>query len=329
MNHRIALHRRRIVGAAVAVALAAGGVTAATGVPAAAAAGGVAREAAVPRPASYVITEVAGSNPEGIEVTRTGTMYVTSVATGEVFRGSTRDSQLRSWLPAGSDGRTAATGIHVDRWGRVLVAGAATGHFYVYSPDGELLADRSVPGESFLNDFAFTKDAVYVTDSAKGAVYRASLSRSGIGRLEPFVEAADFTPAPSFLNGIVSTAGGRYLLVVDWLTNITYRVDVRTREVRQVTVAGGQELGGDGALLQGRMLRTVQTDWSTEQTFLRTARFSGDYLTATVVSDSARVGFDVSPTTVARDRARYLWVGSQLNSDLQRPPYRVGVVPTR
>lgn len=278
-------------------------------------------------PTSYVVTDQEGANPEGMEVTRDGTMYVTSVMTGEVFKGDTRHGVLHSWLPAGSDGRTHANGIHVDRWGRVLIAGGATGHFYVYSASGRLLAERSVPGESFLNDFSMTKDAVFVTDSSNGIVYRASLSRDGIGPLQPFVTAADFSPAQSFLNGIVTTPDGRYLLVVDWDVNRTWRIDVRTREVRQVQVDGDLPLGGDGALISGHIMQTVQADWDAEQMFVRTVRLSGDYSRATVLGDSPRVGLDVNPTTMARDRGRLLWVESQLNSDQQRPPYRVGVVP--
>lgn len=280
-----------------------------------------------PRPAAYQVSSNAADGLEGIEVTHDGTIYVTSVFTGAVFRGSVRDPQLSLWLPAGSDGRDHATGIHVDRWGRVLIAGAMSGTFWMYAADGTLLATRQVPGDSFLNDFAMTRDAIYVTDSGTQIVYRAELTAEGIGQLQPFVEAAQFGPKAQFINGIVVTPGERYLLVVDWLTNTTWRVDLSTRAVTEVAVTGG-DFGGDGLLLQGHRADVVQTDWVTEQSFVRSATFSADFSTARVTGDSARVAlFDDGPTTIARDRGRLLWVLGQLNDETPELPYVVAQVP--
>jgi hypothetical protein len=104
-------------------------------------------------------------------------------------------------------------------------------------------------------------------------------------------------------------------------------VAARTGEVREVAVAGGS-LGGDGLLLRGRTLESVQTDWATEETFVRTAQFTGDFSAAVVVRDSARVSaVEVGPTTIARDRGRLLWVEGQLSDETPDVPYRVSVVP--
>lgn len=119
----------------------------------------------------------------------------------------------------------------------------------------------------------------------------------------------------------------RHLLVSDWDKNNTFRVDLRTRRVVQVQVAGGLPLGADGLLLRGRTAHAVHTDWTTERAWVRTVRLSDDYLRARVVHDSASVGFDVSPTTIAWDRGRLLWVESQLNTETQRTPYVVTEVP--
>lgn len=280
-----------------------------------------------PRPTTYTVTSTPDENLEGIEVTREETIYVTSVATGAVFKGSTRHGTLQRWLPAGSDGRAQATGVHVDAFGRVLIAGASTGQLFIYSADGTLLGKRGVPGESFLNDFAFTRDAVFVTDSASGTVYRASLSAEGVGELVPFVTADAFAPKAVFLNGIAVTPDQRYLIVSDWDTNVTHRVDLRSRAVDAVQVEGDKPFGADGLLLRGHTADGVVTDWDAERAWVRTVRFSADYSRATVVHDSPTVGLDKSPTTIARDRGRLLWVDSQLNATTQVPPYTVSEVP--
>src|SRR5262245_48430631 len=78
---------------------------------------------AKPSPSTYVVSEEPGVMPEGIAVTRDGTMYVTSLGTGAVYRGSVHDPELRVFLPAGADGRSQAAGIHLDGRGRIFVAG--------------------------------------------------------------------------------------------------------------------------------------------------------------------------------------------------------------
>ena len=291
---------------------------------------GPAHAAEAPRPDSYVVSTTSGEHLEGIEVTRHGTMYVTSVATGAIYTGTTHSpNRLRPFSPAGADGRTSATGIHVDRWGRVLVAGASTGTFYVYDAAGHLLQTRHVPlpGDSFLNDFAFTRDAVYITDSGSGTVYRASLDAHGVGPLEPVVRADDFTPRASFLNGIGVTPDQKHLIVSDWGIDVTHRVDLATRTTTPIRVEGGQVLGADGLLLRGRTAYAVQADWDRERSWVRTVRFDASFSTAKVINDSPEVGFDQSPTTVAYDRGRLLWVNSQLNAAAPKAPFTVSEVP--
>ncbi|MDX6241021.1 MAG: hypothetical protein QOG10_5845, partial [Kribbellaceae bacterium] len=180
------------------------------------------------RPSTYVVSEQPGDTPEGIEVTPDGTIYVTSVGSGAVYRGSVRSPRLKPFLAAGSDGRTSATGVHVDRWGRVLVAGASTSKLYLYDARGQLLAARTAQEGSFLNDFAFTADAVYVTDSAHNQIWRASLTAQGLGELEPWLTRDKISPTPYFLNGIVATPDGRTLLVGEQGQDLTYRVDIQT-----------------------------------------------------------------------------------------------------
>jgi hypothetical protein len=276
-------------------------------------------------PTEYVVSTVPGDTPEGIEVTPDGTIYVTSVGTGAVYRGSTRSTQLMPFLPAGSDGRTSATGIHVDGWGRVLVAGASTSKLFLYDADGRLLASRKAADGSFLNDFTFAGDAVYVTDSAHNQIWRASLTREGLGELEPWLTRDKIQPTPYFLNGIVTD--GRTLLVGEQGQDVTYRIDLGTKQVSTLEVTGANGiLSGDGYLLEGHRLYAVYNAGSGKYV-TRLAILNWDFTKATVVADSDPGTPGATPTTIARDRDRLLWVNSQLDVAPGTPPYTVSVVP--
>ncbi|GAB2666319.1 NHL repeat-containing protein [Kribbella swartbergensis] len=276
-----------------------------------------------PRPTEYVVSTTPGDTPEGIEVTRGGTIYVTSVGTGAVYRGSARDPRLKPFLPAGSDGRTSATGIHVDRWGRVLVAGARTSKLFLYDADGTLLAVRMAADGSFLNDFTFAGDAVYVTDSARNQIWRAPLTRDGIGELEPWLTRDKIQPIPYFLNGIVTD--GKTLLVGEQGQDVTYRIDLATKQVSTLDVTNGI-LSGDGYLLEGRRLYAVHNAGGGKYV-TRLAVLNRDATKATIVADSEPGASGATPTTIARDRGRLLWVNSQLDIAPGTPPYTVSVVP--
>ncbi|MFI7487686.1 SMP-30/gluconolactonase/LRE family protein [Micromonospora echinaurantiaca] len=285
------------------------------------------------RPDTYVVSRDPGVRPEGIAVTPTGTMYVTSVSDGAVYRGHVRDRELRPFLTAGTDGRTRAAGVRLDRQGRIFVAGWDTGALFVHAPDGTLLARRAAAGAA-LNDLAITDDAVYVTDSAGGGLWRAELADGRVGDLVPWLPAAAFPAAPGFLNGIVVADGGRIALVADQGSGEPgserlWRVDLVARSATVVNVAGGQ-LGADGLLLDGERLYAVVNfpdgagGWSFA---VNLALLDADRRTARVVRQSGTAGLAQSPTTIARDADRLLWVNSQLNAAAPAPPFTVTVVP--
>lgn len=289
--------------------------------------------AATGRPDTYLVSREPGTLPEGIAVAPDGTMYVTSVATGVVYRGHTGRAELRPFLPAGGDGRTAAAGVHLDRRGRIFVAGWDTGALFVHATDGRLLARRVAPGAA-LNDLAVTADAVYVTDSATGTVWRASLAGDRIGQLVPWLTEADFPAAPGFLNGIVVTPDGRLALVADQGTGEPgserlWRVDLSGRTATPVEVTGGH-LGADGLLIEGERLYGVvnfpdgEGGWHVA---VNLALLDADRRTARVVGQSRPAGLAQSPTTIARDGDRLLWVNSQLNAAAPTPPFTVTPVP--
>ncbi len=275
------------------------------------------------RPSTYVVSTTPGETLEGIEVTRDGTMYVTSVGTGAVYRGSTSSPRLKLFLPAGTDGRTSATGVHVDRWGRVLVAGASTSKLFLYDARGQLLVVREATPGSFLNDFTITGDAVYVTDSANNQIWRAPLTRHGLGELKPWLTRDQIQPIPYFLNGIVTD--GRTLLVGEQGQDVTYRIDLLTKQVSVLEVPNGI-LSGDGYLLEGHHLYAVYNAGGGKYV-TRLALLNHDLTKATLVADSSPGAAGATPTTIARDRGRLLWVNSQLDVAPGTPPYTVSVVP--
>ncbi|MBY8870911.1 superoxide dismutase [Micromonospora sp. PLK6-60] len=284
--------------------------------------------ASSPRPDTYVVSQEPGVHPEGVTVASDGTMYVTSVATGAVYRGHTGRPDLRPFLPPGGDGRTSAAGVHLDRHGRIFVAGWDTGTLFVHAPDGALLARRTAAGAA-LNDLALTATAGYVTDSATGTVWRAALTDGRIGELVPWVGPDDFPTAPQFLNGIAVDATGRIALVADQGTEKLFRVDLTARTVTEVAVTGGR-LGADGLLLEGHRLYGVVNapDGAGGYRFtVDLAVLDPPLRAARVVRRSQPVGTDRSPTTVARDGDRLLWVNSQLFAADPAPPFTVTEVP--
>ncbi|MFI7211729.1 SMP-30/gluconolactonase/LRE family protein [Micromonospora maritima] len=281
------------------------------------------------RPDTYVVSRAPGVLPEGLAVTASGTMYVTSSATGAVYRGDTRRAGLRPFLAPGADGRTSAAGVRVDRRGRVLVAGWTTGTLFVYAPDGALLARRAAGPGAALNDLAVTRDAVYVTDSATGTVWRAGLTGGRVGALVPWVGPDAFPAVPVFLNGIVVDPSGRVALVAEQGGERLFRVDLAGRSVTEVEVSGGR-MGADGLLLEGDRLYGVvnEPDGAGGTRFLvNLARLDDGLRTARVVDRSRPVGIQRSPTSVARDAGRLLWVDSQLFATTPTPPFTVTEVP--
>src|SRR5438552_3411885 len=124
--------------------------------------------AAAPRPSQYILPGDAVF-PEGIAYQQgTGNFYVSSNQDGTIFRGNIDNPLTSVFFPAGSDGRTTATGLKVDDQGRLLIAGASSGKIFVYDTATGALLGQFSNGltTTFLNDIAITNDgAAYVTDS--------------------------------------------------------------------------------------------------------------------------------------------------------------------
>jgi sugar lactone lactonase YvrE len=248
--------------------------------------------------------------PEGIAAAPAGnTIYVSSFATGAVVRG-TIGGALQPFLAAGADGRTSATGLHVDARGRLLIltgharqlqiVDAKTGRF-----EGRLTADDG--HASNLNDLVVTKSGdAYITETGTPAIYRVTASqlarRTGhLTRwLAPKSSVVPNDASHLNLNGIALTSDERYLLVGQTATGSLYRVDLETRAIRRVAITGGTLAGSDGLLLRKRVLSVVTHSGGIKQVAL-----NGTYTAGRVTGTLTDPTLDF-PTAIAAKGGRLI-----------------------
>jgi streptogramin lyase len=207
-----------------------------------------------------------GFRPEGIEISKHGTIYVGSIPTGAIWRGDVRTGKGSVLVP-GATGR-AAIGIELDGHGRLWVAGGPTGKAFVYSASsGKLLAtyQLTTAAATFVNDVVVTRDAAYFTDSTNPVVYKVRIGRhgklkgqSGVSSL-PLSGDIEYVTGPDAgpnANGIEAARG--VLIIVQSNKGLLFKVNPRTGVARQVDLGGETVANGDGLLLQGRTLWVVQ-----------------------------------------------------------------------
>jgi sugar lactone lactonase YvrE len=261
-------------------------------------------------PGQYVFPPTAEVFPEGISL-RPGsdTFYVSSTANGAIYRGTLGKPRLKVFLPAGANGRTVANGVRASR-DQLVVAGSVTGYVFVYDlPSGRFVRRFATGSGGLINDVAIAPDGdVYATDSDRGLVFRVpakALSKrtAATARLRPFVRVKD-TPIGSYANGIVS-AGRRYLLVVGLASGVVGRIDLETKQVRQVK--GFSLPAGDGLARSGRTLYGVNLGSRITQVTL-----SRNWLHGSVVRQITSPTFHL-PTTLQILDKRLLVVNSQFD----------------
>jgi sugar lactone lactonase YvrE len=256
------------------------------------------------RPFPQVIQLPAGFQPEGIEVGKGATFYVGSRVTGAIYRGNLRTG-AGAILVAGGSGRMA-TGIELDPQNRLWVAGAGTGDAYVINArTGALTRTNDFAAtDTFINDVVVTKSAAYFTDSRKALLYKVPIGPGGaLGSIQtinlgsPFVLGAGFN-----LNGIDATPNGKTLVAVQSNNGKLFRIDAATGAVREITLAGSQNVpNGDGILLTGKTLYVVQNTNNQVAVISLTANFTSGRL-VTRLSDP-----DLSVPTTIDDHGRRLY----------------------
>ncbi|MEV6542571.1 hypothetical protein [Streptomyces sp. NPDC051665] len=249
-------------------------------------------------------------------------VYTAGIADGTVYRGRLGAKTLEPFLPGGQDGRTQATGIKTTG-NRLLVAGAFTGRFFVYTNTGKLVSSYTVPdtGESTLvNDETVAPDGdVYITDSFRAVVYRipaAEVNSPATGAhrtLEVAHRLPDYVAGQSNGNGIVTTPDGTSLIIGYWYSGALYRLTLATGEIRRI--AAPALTSADGMARRGNTLyiaRSVNNE-------VDAVRLSGDGTRAAVVSARTYPGADTT-TGVAVSGDRLLVTNSQMDTFLYGDP---------
>lgn len=285
---------------------------------------------ALPAPASahdressaHAIT-VRGSGifPESVAADRHH-VYATSIADGTVYRGRTGAKTLEPFLPGGQDGRTQATGIKTTS-NRLLVAGAFTGRFFVYTNTGKLVSSYTVPGTggpTLVNDETVTPGGdVYITDSLRAVVYRipaAEVNAPATGThrtLEVAYHLPDYVAGQSNGNGIVTTPDGTSLIIGYWYSGALYRLTLATGEIRKL--AAPPLHGADGIARRGNILYVARST-DNKVDVLRLSRASDR---ASVVSSLTYPGADTT-TGVWASGDRLLVTNSQMDTYLFGDP---------
>ena len=270
---------------------------------------------------AYPIT-INGSNafPESVAAD-SHYVYTGSIDDGTIYRGRVGARTLEPFLPGGQDDRTQVTGIKI-AGNRLLVAGAFTGRFFIYTDTGKLVSSYTVPdtgAPTLVNDEAVAPNGdVYITDSFRSVLYRipaAEVNAPATGAhrtLQVAYNLPDYVAGQSNGNGIVATPDGN-LIIGYWYSGALYRLTLATGEIRKIDAPA--LTSADGIARQGSTLyidRSVNNE-------IATVRLSGDDTRATVVSERTYPGADTT-TGVAVSGDRLLVTNSQMDTYLYGDP---------
>lgn len=234
---------------------------------------------------------------EGVTVGRGGTFYAGSLNDGSIFAGDLSTGE-GSILVSATEGRMAV-GLFVDDRSNVLfVAGGAfgSGHFYDAETGADLGSIQFTTGPSFVNDVTVTREAAYFTDSFRPVVYRVPLGPAGqLGTgFDEITLGGDFgfVPGGFNANGIVASADGKALIVVNTALATLYRVDPDTGYAAAIDLGGDSVPNGDGLVLEGHTLYVVQNFLNQIGVVELDPGFASGEITRTITSPFFRI-----PTT--------------------------------
>jgi len=286
-----------------------------------------------------------GFQPEGITTSKKHTFFVGSRDTGAIYKGSLRSGEgdiLVEGGPSGMPGdENAATGLKVDKRGRLFASGADSKHIRVYDArTGDQLRDYFAGDDAgFINDVIVTRRGAYFTDSNNAWLYFIPFGKRGaLGDLARIPLTGDFQLSPGFnLNGIEAARGGKTLILIKSSTGQLFTADAATGATKEIPVTGddGELVNGDGIVLTGRKLRVVENrdgaaEGVTEGTGeVSTVRLRRNLSSGTIVRAISDERFDV-PTTIARSGGRFYVVNGKFNTaPTPMTPYEVVKVPKK
>jgi len=285
-----------------------------------------------------------GFQPEGITTAKRHTFFVGSRDDGEIRRGSLRTGENAVLVPGAdpsvpNDDR-AATGLKVDRFGRLFVSGADSHVIRVYDArTGAEIRNYPVAGSGFINDVIVTKRGAYFTDSNNARLYHIPFGKKGaLGELQRIPITGDFVYGEGEFNanGIEKAKGGKTLILVSSYDGALYTADAATGVTKRITVTGlGGELeNGDGIMRKGRKLFVVEnrdgvaegvTEGTGEVSVVKLRR---NLTAGEIVREISDAKFDV-PTTIARSGGRLYVVNAKFGSNSPEQTYEVVRVPKR
>lgn len=253
-----------------------------------------------------------GFQPEGIE-SNGRFLYAGSLANGAIWRADARTGTGRI-LVRGRAGRIAV-GLHLDRWGRLWVAGGPNKTIRVYrARTGELLRTYNFPTTGFLNDLDISRNAVYATDSVNQQLAvvplrrRGNLPPSSAAKTMPLKGDIQYTTGFN-ANGIAARGG--FLIVVQSNTGQLFRVNPRSGVAREIDTGGYSVAAGDGLELRGRTLYVVRN----QVNIVAVLRLSPSLRRARLVGEIT--SSDLSVPTTATVTLGALWV---VNARFGTPP---------
>ncbi|WP_207955740.1 SMP-30/gluconolactonase/LRE family protein [Rubrobacter marinus] len=256
--------------------------------------------------------------PEGIALdAATGDFFVGSTTDGTIFSSNVSGPGVEAsvFSEGGADGRTTAIGMKTDGAGRLFVAGGDTGRMFVYDTATGALIEGFENGRemTFVNDVTLTPDgSAFFTDSMNPELYRVFPDGAGGYELESYL-SFEGTPAEygeGFnLNGIQSSADGRYLVTVKSSTGELFRIDTTTKEVSLIDTGGADLTNGDGLLLDGQTLYVVRN----QQELIVPVELSADFSSGTAGEPFTDESF-MYPTTIAGSGGDVFAVNSQFDA---------------
>jgi len=281
-------------------------------------------------------------SPEGIATAKRHAFFVGSRTTGAIYRGSLRTGEGDILVEGGPDlagDDRAATGLKVDRYGRLFVSGADSKHIRVYDArTGDQLRDYFAGDDAgFINDVIVTKRGAYLTDSNNAWLYFIPFGKRGkLGDLERIALHGDYINGDGFnANGIEAARGGKSLIVVKSNTGELFEVDAATGDADRIEVTGGdgELINADGLLLKGRKLYVVENRDDPDPnaagvgviTVVKLDRnLASGRIARTIHSELFQV-----PTTIARSGGRNYVVNAKFGLPNPEGSFEVVKVPKR
>jgi len=256
--------------------------------------------------------------PEGIAYNpHTGYFYTGSTSNGDIVQVNVVTGAVNLFASGIKQDRAFATGMKLDKKGRLWVCGGLQGKVQVLSADGNLIKSwdlKALYGAGFVNDVILDDKYAYFTDSQVRKIYRAAVNTAVPGEIEEWLNFTNeqiLYSAGTNANGIEMTPDGKYLIVVISNSGKLFRIDKNSKAIVEIQLNTPVN-SGDGLLMDGNTLYVSRN--ATGQIF--PVYLNNSYTQGTVGSGfGSNLLFN---TTMAKAGDYLLVVNGQLNR--RNPP---------